>query len=174
MLSNQSAIEEATKALAERAGLFIRIDNSCDDWDYEKAADYLLLNIAGVAKAVSTRMPDLRWRSYGQSTQTAEWADATQQFALACAEKIAGENISVLSAGTDGIDGNSPAAGAVVDGSTGRWSQDSEVWTFARQSVEKFDAYPLLSALGDAIEIGAEPRKQSARPENPAGVLAGC
>jgi glycerate 2-kinase len=41
-----------------------------------------------------------------------------QQFALACAEKIAGELITVLSAGTDGVDGNSPAAGAVVDGST--------------------------------------------------------
>ena len=41
-----------------------------------------------------------------------------QQFALACASKISGEAITVLSAGTDGIDGNSPAAGAIVDGST--------------------------------------------------------
>ena len=41
-----------------------------------------------------------------------------QQFALACAAKMTGENITVLSAGTDGVDGNSPAAGAVVDGST--------------------------------------------------------
>ena len=40
------------------------------------------------------------------------------QFALACAANIAEENITVLSAGTDGVDGNSPATGVVVDGST--------------------------------------------------------
>jgi len=33
-------------------------------------------------------------------------------------EKIAGQPIAVLSAGTDGIDGSSPAAGAVADGGT--------------------------------------------------------
>jgi hydroxypyruvate reductase len=41
-----------------------------------------------------------------------------QQFAAYCATKIKNENITVLSAGTDGIDGSSPAAGAVVDGDT--------------------------------------------------------
>ena len=29
-------------AAAERAGFIVHVDNSCDDWDYEKAADYLL------------------------------------------------------------------------------------------------------------------------------------
>ena len=37
---------------------------------------------------------------------------------LYAASKIAGENICVLSAGSDGIDGNSPAAGAMADGKT--------------------------------------------------------
>ena len=75
-----------------------------------------------------------------------------QQFALACAGKIAGENIVVLSAGTDGVDGNSPAAGAVADGNTvGR----ARLSGFdVRGALEKFDAYPLFKKLGDAIEIG--------------------
>jgi glycerate 2-kinase len=75
-----------------------------------------------------------------------------QQFALACAARIAGENTTVLSAGTDGIDGNSPAAGAVVDGRTieraGGGGLDALV------AIEKFDAYPFFKALGDAIETG--------------------
>jgi glycerate 2-kinase len=75
-----------------------------------------------------------------------------QQFALACAAKIAGENITVLSAGTDGVDGNSPAAGAVVDGSTVMRAQGRGLDTLA--ALEKFDAYPFFNALGDAIEIG--------------------
>ena len=75
-----------------------------------------------------------------------------QQFALACAEKISGENITVLSAGTDGIDGNSPAAGAVADGSTAE--RAGKLGLDARSALAKFDAYPFFSALDDTLETG--------------------
>jgi glycerate 2-kinase len=75
-----------------------------------------------------------------------------QQFALACAEKIAGENITVISAGTDGVDGNSPAAGAIADGTT--LARARQAGFDPRSALEKFDAYPLFRALGDAIEVG--------------------
>jgi hydroxypyruvate reductase len=75
-----------------------------------------------------------------------------QQFALACAEKIAEENITVLSAGTDGVDGNSAAAGAVVDGTTLGRARGRGL--DVRGALNKFDAYPLFNALGDLIETG--------------------
>src|ERR1039457_1746865 len=41
ILSNQTAVEQARTA-AESAGFAVHVDNSCDDWDYERAAEYLL------------------------------------------------------------------------------------------------------------------------------------
>jgi glycerate 2-kinase len=150
VLSNRSAIEEASVA-AERTGFLVHVDNSCDDWDYERAADYLLQKVRELRKQFSP----VCLISGGEVTvkvTNGGVGGRNQQFALACAEKLAGENITVLSAGTDGVDGNSLAAGAVADGSTLERARDRGF--DARAALEKFDAYPLFTALGDAIEIG--------------------
>jgi glycerate 2-kinase len=150
VLSNQTAIEEASVA-AERAGFIVHVDNSCDDWDYEKAADYLLLRLRELRKQFSP----VCLLSGGEVTvkvRNGGIGGRNQQFALACAEKIAGENITVLSAGTDGVDGNSSAAGAIADGTTVARARSRGL--DARAALDWFDAYPLFNALGDAIEIG--------------------
>jgi glycerate 2-kinase len=150
VLSNQTAIEEASAA-AERAGFIVHVDNSCDDWDYERAADYLVRRVRELRRHFSP----VCLISGGEITvkvTNGGVGGRNQQFALACAEKIAGENITVLSAGTDGVDGNSPAAGAVVDGSTVERGRLSRV--DARTALDAFDAYPFFTKLGDAIEIG--------------------
>lgn len=151
VLSNQTAIDEASAA-AERDGFFVQVDNSCDDWDYERAAEYLLNRAREYRKQCSPVCLVSGGEVTVKVTKSGGVGGRNQQFALACAEKIAGENITVLSAGTDGLDGNSPAAGAVVDGSTieraGLRGLD------VRAAMEAFDAYPLLRSLGDAVETG--------------------
>ena len=75
-----------------------------------------------------------------------------QQFALYCATKISGESVTVLSAGSDGVDGVSPAAGAVVDGTTIARAQSQGL--SADAALAGFNAYPFFEVLGDAVITG--------------------
>jgi glycerate 2-kinase len=150
VLSNQTGLEEA-KQLAERSGFTVFVDNSCDDWDYERAAEYLLKRLRELRKE-SPRVCLLSGGEVTVRVTNGGVGGRNQQFALACAAKIAGQNITVLSAGTDGVDGNSSAAGAVVDGSTLMRAQGMGL--NAGLALEKFDAYPFFHAVGDAIETG--------------------
>ncbi len=145
----------AQKAAVERAalsGFAIEVDNSSDDWDYAKAADHLLNKIRELRKGVSR----VCLISAGEVTVTvtgdAGIGGRNQQFALYCATRIAGENIAVLSAGTDGIDGNSEAAGAIADGST--IDRARELGLSPNRALKSFDAFPLFDALGDSIVTG--------------------
>ena len=149
VLSNRMAIEEAAAPVAQ-AGFAVEVDNTCDDWEYEKAADYLLQRVRELRRYIS-RVCLISGGEVTVNVRNGGVGGRNQQFAMACAEKIAGEDITVLSAGTDGIDGNSPAAGAVVDGSTVvRAGGLNAVQT----SLAGFDAYPCFERIGDAIVTG--------------------
>ncbi|MGH7836978.1 MAG: MOFRL family protein, partial [Candidatus Binataceae bacterium] len=73
-------------------------------------------------------------------------------FVLACVPKIAGKKITVLSAGTDGIDGNSPAAGAVADGDT--LERGRALGLDPADFQARSDAWNYFARLGDALTTG--------------------
>jgi hydroxypyruvate reductase len=154
LLSNHDLVENA-KALAEKAGYYAVVDNSCDDWDYADAARYLLERFHHL-RAVHPRLCII---SAGEVTVTLSEnpgaGGRNQQFALACALELAkysGEHLAVLSAGTDGIDGNTQSAGAIADPMTVARAQafgfDPE------RSLAEFNACPLFTALGDSVVTG--------------------
>ena len=150
ILSNSAVLANAAEE-AQRLGFHVEIDNGCDDWDFERAAEYLL-----------TRLRELRAKyaracliSGGEVTVevvNGGVGGRNQQFTLALAKKIPGQNITVLSAGTDGIDGNSPATGAIADGTTLDRARTRALDVAA--SLASFNAHPLFEALGDAIITG--------------------
>ncbi|HEX6928884.1 MAG TPA: DUF4147 domain-containing protein [Gammaproteobacteria bacterium] len=77
-----------------------------------------------------------------------------QHLALAAAGEIAGrENIYLLALGTDGIDGNTEDAGALVDGRTIERIRDAG--RDARACIEAADSNTALAAAGDVIHTGA-------------------
>jgi glycerate 2-kinase len=149
VLSNKVAIDEAVAA-ATRAGFAVEVDNSCDDQPYDQAAAYLLNRLRELRNEVS-RVCLISGGEVTVTVRNGGIGGRNQQFALACAEAIAGENITVLSAGTDGIDGNSLAAGAVVDGSTLNRAEGAEP---VRHALSTFNAYPFFDGLGDALITG--------------------
>src|ERR1039458_7542045 len=106
VLSNQTAVEQANAA-AERAGFAVHVDNSCDDWDYERAAEYLLKRRRELRKE-SERVCLISGGEVTVKVTNGGAGGRNQQFALACAARIAGENITVLSAGTDGVERETP------------------------------------------------------------------
>ena len=150
VLSNKTAVDAAAAAVAP-LGFAVEVDNSCDDWDYARAADYLLERVRGLRQKVS-RVCLISGGEVTVKVSNGGTGGRNQQFALECAAKIAGENITVLSAGTDGIDGNSSAAGAVVDGTTVARAQARGL--DAASHLAAFNAYPFFESLGDLVITG--------------------
>jgi hydroxypyruvate reductase len=75
-----------------------------------------------------------------------------QAFALYVAQKIAGQHRVVLSAGTDGRDGNSPTSGALADGQT--ISRAKALGLDPASYLAESDSYSLFRSLGDTLDIG--------------------
>jgi len=76
-----------------------------------------------------------------------------QEFALSAAVQMDGmPGMAVLSAGTDGIDGPTDAAGAYADGTT--ISRAAALGLSPLGHLDRNDAYPFLQALSDLVVTG--------------------
>jgi hydroxypyruvate reductase len=153
VLLDSDSLEDAAAVRARELGWHVEIDNRCDDWSAERAAAYLLDRVRELRRGCER----VCLLSAGEVTVqvplgTSGKGGRNQHFALLCSESIADSEITVLSAGSDGIDGNSPAAGAVVDPSTTRRAEDAGYSVAA--ALAAFDSNTLLTLLGDTIVIG--------------------
>ena len=118
LLDSRDALASLTQG-AKSQGWVVETDVSVDDWPLEKAVDHLLTKLRAMRDAYPGRTVALLTAGELSCPVVGDGnGGRNQAFVLACVPKIAGENIAILSAGTDGIDGNSPAAGAVADGVT--------------------------------------------------------
>lgn len=138
---------------AEGLGFIACCDNATDDWPVERAAEYLLAQLADLkACHPSRRVAIIADGEVGSPVSGDGIGGRNSAFVLACVERIAGQRIAVLSAGTDGIDGNSPAAGAVADGETSTRAIAAAM--NARAAFERSDAYTFFQRLDDAVITG--------------------
>lgn len=92
----------------------------------------------------------------GETTVTVRGAGRggrNQEMALSAALEIAGDaGIVIGSVGTDGIDGPTDAAGALVDGTTLARAEADRL--DVKGALARNDSYPILTALGDIVRTG--------------------
>jgi hydroxypyruvate reductase len=148
-------LAEAARRTAETLGFFVMVEDECDNWDYKRAADFLL------ARLEHLRMQHGRICLISPGELTVQVPSnvsvgiggRNQHFALYAATLLEAESrpTAILSAGSDGIDGNSVFAGAVIDEHTLREPGRREA---ALDSLLRFDAATFLSGLGATIETG--------------------
>ena len=153
VLLDSASLEDAASVRARELGWHVEIDNRCDDWSAERAAGYLVERVSELRRG-RERVCLL---SAGEVTVAVPHGvkgngGRNQHFVLLCAELIAEKNIEILSAGSDGVDGHSSAAGGVVDGATVARAKIAGYPVSA--ALAGFDSNDLLALLGDAIVTG--------------------
>jgi len=151
------APENAVAALAEKAqtqGWVVETDLSIDDdCPLRRATSHLLRRLETLRRSNPRRtVAIVTGGEYSCPVNGDGVGGRNQAFVLDCVPKIAGKNIALLSAGTDGIDGISPAAGAVADGGTLAHAQllglDPAFYA------QRADSHGFFAKLGDALMTG--------------------
>jgi len=152
LLSSRDAVE-AAKAAAQKLGFVCEIDSHAWDADYQQVAQDNLASLEALAQAHKGQPVCLVLGGEVICPVTGPgMGGRNQAFALYSAQCIAGQRRVVLSAGTDGRDGNSPTSGAVADGQT--VSRAHALGIDPAMCLAASDSYSFFRCLGDTLETG--------------------
>jgi glycerate 2-kinase len=152
--SNRLSIDAAARAAREAGCQVEIITTEMQGHTYEAAHQF-----ATALRRAATVHADARplvLLAGGETTLAVEDAGRggrNQEFALVAALDLQGvDNVALLSAGSDGTDGPTDAAGAFIDGST--ISRARALGLDPQAALQRHDSYPLLDALGDLHRTG--------------------
>ncbi|HEY7676789.1 MAG TPA: glycerate kinase, partial [Candidatus Methylomirabilis sp.] len=156
LVANSTQALEAAELEANRLGLRALLLSTTVDGETREVARVH----AAVAREVRTFgrpvAPPACVISGGETTVTLRGqgkGGRNQEFVLAAAVALEGvPGVVVFSAGTDGTDGPTDAAGAVADGDT--CARARALGLDPQAHLDRNDAYPLFQALGDLVITG--------------------
>ena len=154
LLDNFDVLESLESA-ARTQGWILERDLTVDDAPVERAADTLLDRLEALADAYPRKTVAVTTGGELSSPVKGDgMGGRNQAFVLWAARKLheRGMRATVLSAGTDGIDGNSPAAGAVADETT--LPRASALGLDAEDFELRSESYRFFEQLGDLIMTG--------------------
>ena len=154
LLDNAAALENL-EAKARALGWIVERDLSVDDLPVETAAEVLLDQLQELVGRHRRRTVAVATGGELSSPVTGSgMGGRNQAFVLWAARKLAQRDLraTVLSAGTDGIDGNSPAAGALADEKT--VGRAEALGLVAADYEKRSDSYRFFERLGDLLVTG--------------------
>lgn len=156
VMDNRTALDAAATMARERECL-VEVDDSPNEEHYRIVADRLLARLFQLAEKFPEQTVCLVSGGEVSCPVTGSGVGGrNQEFVLYAALKIAELkdplDVAVLSAGTDGIDGISPAAGAVADRTT--VARAEALGLDPKKFLADNDSYSFFAALGDTIVTG--------------------
>jgi hydroxypyruvate reductase len=153
ILLGEHDLLHAAHHCCEAEGFFCMVDTETDDWPLEKAAEHLLVQLEILKKENPRRRVAIFAGGEVSSPVSGDGVGGRNSaFVLSCVPKIAGKRIAVLSAGTDGVDGNSPAAGAMADGES--LARARAAGMEPEDFLRRCDAHGFFARLDDAVVTG--------------------
>ena len=156
VLDNSDAIEAAAR-LARQYGFRVKIDPDTIEGDYRSIADRSIEQLIELKSSFpGERVCLISGGEVSCPVQGAGTGGRNQEFVLYCATRLATSSIregaAVLSCGTDGIDGNSNAAGAVADAESAvRASQCGEL---PSSFISSNDSHSFFKKMGGLVVTG--------------------
>ena len=152
--AQRGAIEGARRAAAA-LGYHVLIVDEPVTGEARVAAKQL---IDRTARAIASRPRPICVVSSGETTVTVAGSGKggrNQEFAFAMAQAIGalGPRVAAASIGTDGIDGPTDAAGALVDATTFTRARDAGIAEPERYLIDN-NTYPFFDRVGDLIRTG--------------------
>lgn len=152
LLSNCDAVSAAV-ASAKKLGFVAEVERGNWDADYREVVHSNVSALDALAQAHKGQPVCLVVGGEVTCPVTGPGIGGRNQaFVLYGAQKIAGHSRVVLSAGTDGRDGNSPTSGAVADGQTISRARGRGLDPAAY--LADSDAYSFFRTLGDTLDTG--------------------
>jgi len=158
LLDNEYMIRQAEQ-IAEKMGFVVRIEDNPEDGFITEGCEKLLSQFVEFKKSVSENRPicfisggEFGCKVIGNGIGGRN-CETVLRLALSAQNETSLSEYAILSAGTDGIDGNSPSAGAVADQAT-----------FERASLQKMnpleylqnsDSFSFFDRLNASIITGA-------------------
>ena len=153
VLARSCDLVAAASQIAQDYGLSVRIQNACMTGHTHREAEAMA---QAVRKAVNSGEQNLLLIAAGETTLEVKGKGTggrNQEYALCAARLLSGvDGVTMLCAGTDGTDGPTSAAGAIVDGAS--WSRAECMGLAPAAALADNDSHPLLARIGALLVTG--------------------